>query len=180
MKVAIGLFLLVSLCASCLSPEESTVDSNTLRPNRNTNSNSNLVEANANTAEDDENKLEDLVKLPFTPEENVWRVAKPGKDANSNRVPGPNDYQLTAVLKFSDEDKAALLESLGGKAPFPTTVAPESWFPAELIAKGETSGDSTLKGVAYPATNFLKTPYSEGNLIQINETDYFVLRLQTK
>jgi hypothetical protein len=168
------------LFSACLSPQESNIDSNTLRPNINTNFNSN-TDANSNTSEDDETALNTLINLPFVPKENAWRKERITADANSNVAPEPTDYKLTAVLKFSENDTQELIsKSKGNKMPFKTELEAESWFPAELIAKGETSGDSTLKGLAYGVEDFVKAPYSSGVLIQIDDTDYFVLVLQTK
>ena len=179
------IFLLVGAIlfsfTACVAPEESTVDSNTLRPNVNTNFNSDAANANANTAKDDEQELDKLVNLPFTPQETVWRTDKVGNVANSNRVPVPTGYVLTAVLKFTEEDADALINQTKDKAPLSETeLEAESWFPAELIAKSETSGNSTIKGTVYSAQGFIKSPYSAGRLIRIDDTDYFVLKLHTK
>ena len=171
------------IISGCVGPEESNIDSNKLRPNINTDANSNAANAdpNANVAKDDENRLNELIKLPFEPEENVWRQDEIKADANTNQAPGPAGTKLTAVLKFSEKDSKELLSKAAEKDdPFETDLEPESWFPADLIAKSETSGDSTLKGMAHNADAFIKPPYASGSLIKINETDYFVLVLRTK
>ncbi len=169
--------------AACFSPEDARLEGNSLRPNVNTNFNSNAANANANTTEDDEKELDKLINLPFTPEETVWRNDKliADADANDNRTPGPNDYKLTAVLKFSKEDAEALIAKAALKhPPTDTELETEAWFPAELIAKSETSGKSTIKGLSYSAETFAKAPYMVGSLVRITETEYFVLKLQTQ
>ena len=153
---------------ACLSPEESNVDSNTLRPNINTNFDSNATNANANKAEDDEAELDKLVNLSFVPEENVWRKDIVGGQADSNRAPGPSDYKLTAVLRFSEKDTKSLVAKVSAaKPPFDAEIEVETWFPAELIAQGDTTGNSKIKGKGYSADDFLKPPYSQGSLIRI-------------
>lgn len=175
--VIVGALFLVA----CVSPENSTIDTNALRPNVNTNFNSNAANANANTTQDDERELDKIVNLPFTPEETVWRKDKIAADTNDNRVPGPVDYKLTAVMKFKESDVEALVLKAKEKTP-PRAIdlEPETWFPAELIAKTQTSGKSTIEGLSYSAEGFMKPPYSVGSLIHIKDTDYFVLKLQTK
>ncbi len=176
---SLGVFCFAILLTSCLTPQESNPDSNGLRPNINTNFNSNMGNSNANEVDDDEVALNTLVNLPFEPKESVWREEKIEANANSNQEPGEIGSKLTAVLRFSENEIGSLV---GGsdKAPFATELEAENWFPAELIAKGETSGDHTLKGTAYSAARFFKPPYTSGSLIRIKETDYFVLILQSK
>lgn len=184
MKSFIGFSTIVFLFASCVSPEESVEDSNTLRPKVNTNINADLanVNSNANVAEDDLLKLKDIINLPFEPEFNDYRQEPLVESVSSNRVPGPTDKKLTVVLKFSAKDTEKLMTELkkSKKPPFETETEAEDWFPAELIAKRETSGDGTLKGVGYSSEKFTKTPFNTGTLIYIKDTDYFVLILQTQ
>ncbi len=164
---------------SCLSEDKPIDDVNTLRPNVNQNANVN-VNANANVVDDSEIKLKEMVNLPYEPiEDSPWREEELGN--KDNRAPGPTDRKLTAVLKFSEEDTKKILETASkNKEPFDTDVDAESWFPAELIAKSETTGDNTLKGKGYSADEFVKPPYSVGTLVFIEGADYFILVLQTK
>ncbi len=53
----------------------------------------------------------------------------------------------------------------------------ETWFPAELIAQSQLSGDESLKGTAFAADDFLHEPYNQGKITRINDTNYFVLEL---
>lgn len=135
----------------------------------------------ANLAKDDTEELHEIIKLPFEPDEEatVWRET-PLADKNSdNRIPAPTDKKLVAVLKFSKEDTEKLVELASTHQPPPqiAETTTETWFPAELTAASSLSGNQTLKGTAYSAEDFLKTPYSNGRLIKINETDYFILEL---
>lgn len=179
------ILLFISISAlfiiSCVSPENASVDDNSLRPNVNTNFNSDAANANANTAKDDESELDKLINLPFEPEENVWRKAKIQPNGNSNKETAEQGDRLTVVLRFSDENRDAVLAKVkANKPPTETTYDPESWFPAELIAKSETSGDNALKGTSYGSEGFSKPPYTVGPLIHITDTNYFVLDLRTK
>ncbi|MDQ3042529.1 MAG: hypothetical protein M3R11_09180, partial [Acidobacteriota bacterium] len=63
------------------------------------------------------------------------------------------------------------------KTPAPADIDAEDWFPPELVAKSQESGDASLKGIGYAANDFLQPPYSNGRLTRINDTDYFVLEL---
>lgn len=125
--------------------------------------------ANAgNTAKTNVEELGLLVAMPYETEEAVWR-----EDANQKH--------LMAVLRFSPEDSNKLVEEAKKvKQPVRGVVESESWFPAELIAQSEMSGDNTLKGETYAANDFFQPPYSEGRIMRIENTDYFVLELTTK
>jgi len=145
--------------------------------------NQNANSANSNSAasiKDDIEELEMTVKLPFHPEEAVWREEVLGKPGD-NRIPAPTDKKLTAVLRFLKEDADKIVvQAEKYKPAAPEIINSESWFPAELIAQSQTSGDETLKGKSYAANDFLNAPYSDGKLTRIDGTDYFVLELFAK
>lgn len=170
LKTLLVLFTLL-FSISCLSEDKPIDDVNTLRPNVNENSNLNISNSDANIVEDNEVELREKINLPFEPiGDSPWQ-----EDTKS--VPN----KLKAVLKFSEEDTQKLLEKVrGGNKSLAVSIDAESWFPAELIAKSDSTGDTTLKGIEYSATDFVKSPYSEGNLIFIDGADFFVLNLQTK
>ncbi len=170
LKTLLVLFTLL-FSISCLSEDKPIDDVNTLRPNVNENSNLNIGNSNANVVEDNEVELREKINLPYEPiGDSPWQ-----EDTKSF----PN--KLKAVLKFSEEDTQKLLEKVrGGNKNLAVSIDAESWFPAELIAKSDSTGDTTLKGIEYSATDFVKSPYSEGNLIFIDGADFFVLNLQTK
>lgn len=136
--------------------------------------------ANANVAnqiKDDTDEFEMLVALPFHPDEVVWREDDfPANGASPNAV-----KKITAVIRLKKEDSAKVVaqaEKL--RPPTPEVLTPERWFPAELIAQSQVSGDDTLKGTSYGANDFFTGPYTDGKLIRVNETDYFLLELFAK
>jgi len=174
--VRLIIILFAIAVAGCVEDKDYGEVSN-LRPNVNRNVD---VNSNQNIADDSEEKLDSLVNLPFEPVENIFREDEVVTAGNSERSPGPADRRLTVVLRFSPDDTKALLDKVSkGKAPFETFIEPEPWFPAELKAKSETSGSQQLKGIGYGAQDFMKSPWSNGSLVRIDETDYFVLTLQT-
>jgi hypothetical protein len=109
-----------------------------------------------------------LVNIPYPSEDTVWKES-------------PSKKKLIAVLRFSSPDcdrLAADSEKYG--RPASVTIENESWFPDDLIAQGDLSGDDTLKGIAYPANAFLQEPFNEGRLVRIEGTNYFVLEASAK
>jgi len=128
---------------------------------------------------DDVEELGRIVKLPRLPEEATYYEFDLSADANS-RPSVPNAKRLVAVLKFSAEYADRLVKDATiNAAPAPLGVDAEDWFPPELVAKSQETGDGSLKGVSYPATDFLQPPYANGRLTRINDTNYFVLELLT-
>ncbi|HUR99012.1 MAG TPA: hypothetical protein VMZ26_13175 [Pyrinomonadaceae bacterium] len=108
-----------------------------------------------------------LLRLPFEPEEVAWEEK-------------PEQKRLTAVVRFSPENaqKMAAEVAKGGQ-PSPQTVTVESWYPNELIAQGELTGESTVKGQSYPAEPFLNPPYTTGKITRIEHTDYFIFQISS-
>lgn len=136
------------------------------------------IEANrANIPKDDAEELGKIVRLPFEPEEVVYKPnIKPA--ANANTAAAPDAKKLIAVLKFSKEDADKIAEQAAVyKPPVALDVDAESWFPAELIAQSQLSGDDVLKGKSYAANDFIQPPYTTGKITRIDDTDYFVLEL---
>ncbi|HVE59105.1 MAG TPA: hypothetical protein VNB22_19940 [Pyrinomonadaceae bacterium] len=151
-------------------------------PNTNA-ANQSANSANSNGAasiKDDADELEMMIKLPFHPEEAIWREEVLGKTGD-NRVPAPTDKKLTAVLRFLKEDADKITAQAEKYKPAATEIInSESWFPTELVAQSQTSGDETLKGKSYAANDFYNPPYTDGKLTRIDGTDYFVLELFAK
>lgn len=108
-----------------------------------------------------------LVRLPFEPEEVAWEEK-------------PEQKKLTAVIRFSPENaqKMAAEVAKNGQSS-PETVTVESWYPNELIAQGELTGESTVKGQSFPAEAFLNPPYTKGKITRIENTDYFILQISS-
>jgi hypothetical protein len=136
--------------------------------------------ANSNSVKDDVDELELTIKIPFHPEEAVWREETLGK-AGNERVPGPTDKKLVAVLRFLKDDADKITaQAEKYKAAVPEIINTESWYPAELIAQSQTSGDKTLKGASYPADDFYNPPYTSGKITRIEGTDYFIVEIFAK
>lgn len=109
-----------------------------------------------------------IVNVPYEAEDVVWKEE-------------PNHKRVVAVLRFSPADSNQVVTEAEafGKAEN-VTIAAETWFPNELIAQNDMSGDSMLKGLEYPANRFFQEPFSNGRLIRIEGSDYFVLDLTAK
>lgn len=154
--------------------------------NENTNShiNSNQIISNATSqneqklARDNIEELETIIRIPFHPEEALWREESLNTQTNDNRLPSSGGKRLIAVLKFTAEeaDKIAA-QAAKIRPPQNAEIEAESWFPPELIAKSQESGNETLKGISYSADDFFQAPYLEGKIIRIEGADFFVLEL---
>ena len=127
----------------------------------------NLANDKSNRASDNVEELHSLVNFPEVPEEVVWR-----EEANAN------PKKLIAVLKFTPEtlpNFLAIIEK--NKQADLVDVGAETWFPEELTAQSQLSGEGVLKGTAYAANEFFNIPYGSGKVTRIRGTDYFVLEL---
>ncbi len=125
--------------------------------------------SNASTAgpKDNVEELGMLVRLPFEPEEVAWEEK-------------PEQKKLIAVIRFSPENaqKMAAEVAKNGQGSIETLTV-ESWYPNELIAQGELTGESTVKGQSYPADSFLNPPYTTGKITRIENTDYYILQMSS-
>ncbi|MCZ2391846.1 MAG: hypothetical protein LC113_12300 [Acidobacteria bacterium] len=126
------------------------------------NSNAN-VNSEANSANSNLEELRLLINVPYEAEDLVWK-----KEVGSEK--------LVAVLRFTPEDADKIVAG-SGPAKGKVSISPESWYPSELTAQSETSGDSGLDGTAYDPKLFVLAPYSSGRLIRIDGTNYFLLEL---
>ncbi len=106
-----------------------------------------------------------LVRVPYQTEDIVWK-----EDTAKKRI--------LAVIRFSPEDANKLVAEAGAAGTPESSIPVESWFPNELIAQSETSGDAALKGLSYPANAFVQEPYTIGKITRIDGTDYFILELR--
>jgi hypothetical protein len=163
-------FLIAALLTACASNETKSTSAN--QTNQAVNS------ANSNSVKYDDEELEMTINLPFHPEEAMWRE-EPSRTASDNRA--PNDKKLVAVLRFlkADADKI-VAQAEKYKPAAPETISTESWFPGELIAQSQMSGDETIKGLTYAANDFYNAPFTDGKITRIEGTDYFVLELFAK
>ncbi len=151
--------------------------------NSNQNAHNTAVKANgnANAAKDNVEELETTVKLPFHPEEVVWHEEPLMKQEGDKRPPAPNEKKLTAVVKFKMEDADKVVAQAEKYKPgAPASMNAESWYPAELVALTQMSGDETIKGTAYAANDFYQTPYTDGRITRVENSNYFVLELYSK
>lgn len=173
-KIFIALLMLTAIFTACGS--NNAANSNAAGQTANS--------ANSNSAasvKDDIEELELTIKLPFHPEEAVWREDVLGKTGDNRVPPAPSDKKLIAVLRFLKDDADKITaQAEKYKAAVPETINSETWFPAELVAQSQTSGDETLKGKTYAADDFYNAPYADGKLTRIEGTDYFVLELLAK
>lgn len=137
--------------------------------------------SNANLAKDTAEELETIVRLPFHPEEAVWREETISRPAGNQREAAPSEKKLLAVVKFKmDEADKIVAEAEKHKPGMTAAMNVESWFPMELVALTQMSGDETLKGTAYAANDFLQAPYTDGKIMRIENSNYFVLELHAK
>jgi len=170
--IAIIIGLIFTACSS----------DNTANANANS-TNQSAISANSNSVnavKDDVDELEMTIKLPIHPEEAVWREENLAKTGD-NRVPAPTDKKLVAVLLYTKENADKLVAQAEKYKPgTPEIINNESWFPNELTAQSQISGDETIKGKGYPANDFYNMPYTDGKIIRIDGTDYFILELFAK
>ncbi len=128
----------------------------------------NRASENSNSARSNLEELRLIATIPYEAEDIVWKENKPGK-------------KLVAVLRFSSADSAKIVaEAEPIKVPEAVSISSETWFPPELIAQSEMSGDDNLNGKAYAANQFFLDQYSAGRIIRIENTEYFVLELTAK
>jgi hypothetical protein len=158
-----------------------TNDNLTNNPNSSTNNSNQAANANgdnANSAKDDIDELGKIIKLPLLPEEvSYWEENSAESGGNQN---AEQNKKIVAVLKFSPEKAVQLVSHIEKiKPPVDSQIDAENRFPAELIAQSQLSGDETLKGKSYAADDFLQTPYKNGKITRVENTDYFVLELTT-
>lgn len=176
-RLSISFFLsfwLILTCGACSGDESANGGS----------ANANVAAKGRETAEnvpqDGIEELAKIVKLDVIPEEATYlEVAVNARKTEANAV-APNEKRLAAVLRFSPENAALVVaRAVKYKAAAPSDIDAENWFPAELVAQSQLTGDESLKGTAYEATDFVQAPYRTGKITRINNTDYFVLELTT-
>jgi hypothetical protein len=139
----------------------------------NANQNGNVNAKNSSPSNDNAEELSTLIKLPILPEEkNDERVE--WREENIN----PKGKKLTAILKYNEANSAQIIAlAEKHKQGSPVEIGVEEWYPEELTAQTQLSGNESLKGVAYEAKDFLNPPYNNGRLIRISESNFFVLEL---
>lgn len=118
--------------------------------------------------------LETQINLPVRPSEVKWTAEV--FDNSRGMVPGPNDYRLTALLKYDEKTAAELIKKLEAENLGNADV--KDWFPDQVKNSAKTSdGKTFLEGVKFSPAPFFHGSYQNGNLIRVGETNYFVLNL---
>lgn len=160
-----GVILALFLSAATLTACVSGTRNENLPPSTSV---ANTATANANSAKTNVEELGLLVNVPYLTEDIVWK-----EDAAKKKI--------IAVMRFSTADANKIVaEAEKNGAAQTVEIAVENWFPDELTAQGEMSGDNALKGLAYSANAFFLEPYTAGRITRIEGGDYFVLELSAK
>jgi len=134
----------------------------------NANSAVSTVASNTNKANTNAEELGMLINFAWETEDLAWKK----DDAKK---------MLTAAFRLSPEDAKKLSDQLAAKGQgAPKEVAVEDWFPAELIAQGESRGGSTVPATAYPANDLYQQPYTQGTISRVEGTDYFVIEMNAQ
>lgn len=179
-KLLCAFFVSAFFFAACKTYDN---DSNVIRQAQDNTNQSEKIESigeNQSQAKDDAEELGKIIKLPYDTEEALWKTEPAGKNSNNNRVPAPTDTKLIAVLKFKPEDAQKIVgQAEKYKPAAENSISVENWFPPELVAKSQESGDESVKGNVYAPNDFTQSPYLNGSLTRISGTDYFVLELFT-
>jgi len=154
-----SIVMIAALSIACGSPEKKSANSPLA---------TNQTNENFNTARSNVEELRLVATIPYEAEDVAWKEDKANK-------------KLVAVLRFAAADSAKIVaEAERIKPPEAAAVSSEPWFPPELIAQSEMSGDDILRGKVYAADQFFLDQYSTGRIIRIENTDYFVLELAAK
>jgi hypothetical protein len=136
--------------------------------NSNSSANANAASANSNTTKTNVEELGMLVNVPYESDECSFREF-------------PSQKKIVAVLRFSQNEANRLIADAEKiRPPERVSIDPESWFPPELVAQGDSSAEDQLKGNAYAANAFFQDPYTNGRIIKIDDSDYFILELNAK
>ncbi len=136
---------------------------------RNANSPAAPATAAANDNNQPKTNAEELglhVRMPYETEDIAWRMS-------------PDKKRILAVMRYSSADAERLVNEAGSQGD-QVSVEAEPWFPEDLIAQSEMSGDSALKGTSMPATAFLQPPYGVGKITRVTGTNYFILEVSAQ
>jgi hypothetical protein len=158
-KILILLSFLILFSAAC-----GGLDANSNSANANA---ANSSQAN-NAAKTNVEELAILINVPYESEEVFWK-----DDASHKRI--------VAVLRFpANEAERLITDAQKIRPPQKVTINAESWFPPELVAQSDVSGDDTLSGQAYAANAFYQDAFNDGRIIKVDDSDYFVLEMNAK
>lgn len=177
----LGNAVVFSGCPSSAKQNSSNAANNSATGDTETNKNMANLQNTENTQEDVSTDIDQLAKninLPVRPAQVVWK--KKTMNNEGGDIPGPNDYLLTAVLKYSDADIGKLEEKTGRNKNETAqgTAEIEEWFPADVKSSAkEINGEKSLTGEKYDAKAFARSPYNNGTLLRVGNSNYFVLKL---
>jgi hypothetical protein len=161
----LSFLLMIVFFNACSGTKTANVNSPASNNSQTANSISEII------AQDDVEELGKIIKLPAAPAEAAYSEINVSSG-------NPNAKKLVVILRFSTADANQIVAGAERYKPSaPADVDAEDWFPPELVAKSQETGDASLKGVEYAANDFLQPPYVNGSLTRINDTDYFVLEL---
>ncbi len=134
----------------------------------NANSAVSSVASNSNKANTNGEELGMLINFAWETEDLAWKKDEARKT-------------LTAAFRLSPEDAKKFSDQLAAKGQgAPKEVSVEDWFPAELIAQGESRGGSSVPATAYPADDLYQPPYNQGTISRVEGTDYFVVEVHAQ
>jgi hypothetical protein len=117
-------------------------------------------------------QLAGRIELPYRPATVLWQTTQYG-----DGVLGPSDWKLTGVMTFRSIDADKMLAAAKKQgSPREDFIEVEDWFPDRLktqAIKDPKTGKPLLKVKVYqvPATN--------GRLMQVDRTSYWIVRVFT-
>jgi hypothetical protein len=128
--------------------------------------------------------LSKIITLPARPVSVIWRRQIRGSASDSG-LPGPTDWYLEALLTFEPEDADHLTKEAkkSEKVRDIDSVEGVDWLPVEArqnFEPGPNRSKYKVKGDAYPAGAFAKTPLLNGYFIRLGESPQFFLKLYTQ
>lgn len=174
----LGFLCIVELFSACTN--DTAINSSEVSSNQTINQTSDANKS-ANITKDNVEDLMTIIKLSLEPEETIWREGVPVNQNSEARNSPANNKKLIAVLRFSAENAdKTVWQAQTYKPPTPVQIQTEDWFPAELIAQSELSGDETLKGMSYAANDFIQPPFTAGQITRIENSNYFILELSAE
>lgn len=171
--IALSLFILINTLGGCARPSSNTTNSASNTQSAQANADR-AVEPGMEGARDNADELATLVKLPYEPEDLVWKEFPAAADGVSAR-------RVLAVFQFTPADAKKIVENASNVRPgSPVLLPTEKWFPKELITPAEVSGEEGIRATSYAADEFLNAPFNTGTLSRVDNTDFFVLEVFAK
>ncbi len=120
---------------------------------------------------ENKDELAELIKLPYEPEDLVWKAFAPDK----------NGQRLLAVFQLLPDDSRKLADRLTKQSKGTSVkIKAEKWFPTELVTENEVTGEEGIVATSFPADDFFQQPYSEGTVSRVGTSDFYVLDLMAR